>query len=230
MKTKSTSLALLIAAGLLSSTVHANAVTLQNDVTFSTTMSSYNIYLEFDGTKWTKYDNGSMPANVYSATGTGSSSRDPLGFTIVAVSGQNPYLYAGSGTSFKFLSGGGVNGYGASSTKAVSTVASGLHLVASLVPNNTSYAAIAYNLNATTKYFGWLEFSNNSDGSQIKINSAYLNPTANQAVTTGVTHNSGGAVAYGATTVPEPSTYGLIGIGALGVAFAARRRKLKKTA
>ncbi len=27
--------------------------------------------------------------------------------------------------------------------------------------------------------------------------------------------------------IPEPSTYGLIGIGALGVAFAARRRKLK---
>jgi hypothetical protein len=29
-------------------------------------------------------------------------------------------------------------------------------------------------------------------------------------------------------TVPEPSTYGLIGIGALGVAFAARRRKIKE--
>ena len=33
------------------------------------------------------------------------------------------------------------------------------------------------------------------------------------------------ALGYGA--IPEPSTYGLIGIGALGVAFAARRRKQK---
>jgi len=35
---------------------------------------------------------------------------------------------------------------------------------------------------------------------------------------------------FSVTAVPEPSTYGLIGIAALGVAFAARRRKLKKTA
>jgi len=219
-------LTLIVTAGLTSFAAHANAVTLQNDVTFSTTMSSYNIYLEFNGTNWIKYDQGSKPANVYSATGMGGSSLDPLGFTIVAVSGQNPYLYAGSGTSFKILLGGGVNGYGASSTQALATTTM-LHLNTSLVRNNTSYAAIAYNLNATTKYFGWLGFSNNSDGSQIKINSAYLNPTANQAVTTGVTHNTGGAVAYSAVGVPEPSTYGLIGVAALGVAFAARRRKLK---
>ena len=218
-------LKIIFAVGLTAFAANANAVTLQNDVTFSTTMSSYNIYLEFDGTKWTKYDNGSMPANVYSATGTGSSSRDPLGYTIAAVSGQNPYVYAGSSTSFKLLQGGGVNSYGASSTRATTTASNTSHLNASLVPNNTQYIGIAYNLNVTTKYFGWLSFSNNSDGSQIKIISAYLNPTANEAVTVGVTHNSGGAVAY--STVPEPSTYGLIGIGALAVAFATRRRKVK---
>ena len=226
MKTKNI-LKITFVAGLTAFAAHANAVTLQNDVTFSTTMSSYNIYLEFNGTNWIKYDQGSKPANVYSATGMSGSSLDPLGFTIVAVSGQNPYLYAGSNTSFKFLSGGGVNAYGASSTQALTTNAPSIHLTSSLIRNNTSYAAIAYNLNATTKYFGWLGFSNNSDGSQIKINSAYLNPTANQAVTTGVTHNTGGAVAYSAVAVPESSTYGIIGIGSLAVAFSARRRKVK---
>jgi hypothetical protein len=227
MKTKNI-LTLIVAAGLTSFATHAKAVVYQNDVTFSSSMSSYNIYLEFSNTGWVKYDNGSMPANVYSATGTGISSRDPLGYTIVAVSGQNPYLFAGTYTSgLKFLQGGGVNSYGASSTKAVIATSNGVHLNASLVPNNIQYMGIDYYVDSTTKYFGWISVKNNSDGSQIQLLSAYLNPTANQAVTVGVTHNSGGAVAYGATPVPEPSTYGLIGIGALGLAFAARRRKIK---
>jgi len=36
------------------------------------------------------------------------------------------------------------------------------------------------------------------------------------------------ALGYGTGVIPEPSTYGLIGLGALGVAFVARRRKQKK--
>jgi hypothetical protein len=39
--------------------------------------------------------------------------------------------------------------------------------------------------------------------------------------------NSYGIGFVSTSTVPEPSTYGLIGIAALGVAFAARRRKIK---
>ena len=35
------------------------------------------------------------------------------------------------------------------------------------------------------------------------------------------------SISVGGGAIPEPSTYGLIGIGALGVAFAARRRKQK---
>jgi len=35
------------------------------------------------------------------------------------------------------------------------------------------------------------------------------------------------ALGYGTGVIPEPSTYGLIGLGALGVAFVARRRKAK---
>ncbi len=220
-------LTLIVAAGLTSFATHAKAVVLQNDVTFSTSLSSYNIYLQFDGSQWTKYDNGNMPANVSAATGIISSSRDPSGITIAAYSGQNPYLYSGANTPLVLLRGNGVNYYGASSAQHI-VAGKATHAAGSAVPNSDWYQAIAYKLNDNTIYYGWLSYSINSDGSQIKVSAAYLNPTANQAVTVGVTHNSGGAVAYGATPIPEPSTYGLIGIGALGVAFAARRRKLKK--
>ena len=52
----------------------------------------------------------------------------------------------------------------------------------------------------------------------------YTNAAGFNSVTIS-TPDSQYALGYG--TIPEPSTYGLIGIGALGVAFAARRRKIK---
>jgi hypothetical protein len=36
-----------------------------------------------------------------------------------------------------------------------------------------------------------------------------------------------GSVTVAGGAIPEPSTYGLIGLGALGLAIATRRRKLK---
>jgi len=67
---------------------------------------------------------------------------------------------------------------------------------------------------ATVSYANWTDFKNNSGATNLD-NYSYNTSSLNYA---------------NAPAVPEPSTYGLIGVAALGVAFAARRRKLKKTA
>ena len=64
---------------------------------------------------------------------------------------------------------------------------------------------------ATVSYSNWTDFSTNSGATGL---SSY-------------SYNTGLIFYAGPSPVPEPSTYGLIGIGALGLAFAARRRKLK---
>ena len=70
-----------------------------------------------------------------------------------------------------------------------------------------THANLSY---ATVSYSKWTDFRNNSGAYPFSYN--YDTSLINYA---------------GPAPVPEPSTYGLIGIGALGVAFAARRRKVK---
>jgi uncharacterized protein YjbI with pentapeptide repeats len=62
---------------------------------------------------------------------------------------------------------------------------------------------------AKVSYTDWNDFVTNSGASN--LDSQYQNTIT----------------FAGPAPVPEPSTFGLIGIGALGVAFAARRRKAK---
>ena len=65
-------------------------------------------------------------------------------------------------------------------------------------------------------YFGYAAVTIPNLYGRMTINKVAFNDVQNQ-------HIFAEAIA-----IPEPSTYGLIGIAALGVAFAARRRKIKK--
>jgi len=78
-----------------------------------------------------------------------------------------------------------------------------------LTGTDLSYACLSH---ATVSYLNWTDFSTNSGATGLNL----------------YTYEKNLLIYAGpAPTVPEPSTYGLIGISALAVAFAARRRKLK---
>ncbi len=69
---------------------------------------------------------------------------------------------------------------------------------------------------ATVSYSNWDDLLNNS-GTLIGTMNGLRGYSYNKSLINYV----------GTGTIPEPSTYGLIGIGALGLAFAARRKKQK---
>jgi len=183
MKTKSLPLALLITAGLLSSTVTANAYIIYGDTVVKGTTYNLSPHANLTG--------ANLPfANLYNAD---------LSYANLSYANlSNAYLsdadLTGAYLTDAYLPHANLTG-------------------ANLSNANLSYANLYYaNLTgATVSYSNWTDFSTNSGASGLgsyNYNTSLINYAGNGAI-------------------PEPSTYGLIGIAALGVAFAARRKKLK---
>ena len=175
--TKSLPLALLITAGLLSSTAPASAyITYGNTVVNGTT---YNL---------------SPYANLFEANLTGA---NLTGADLNHIQLPSATLI---GTNLTGADLSDANLYYADLSDAILT---GAYLSwANLTNANLTGASVSYS--------NWTDFRDNSGAVGL---SSYLYDSS--------------LINYAHASVPEPSTYGLIGIGALGVAFAARRRKIK---
>ena len=203
MKTKTTSMALLIAAGLLLSTAPASAYTTYGNTVVNGTTYDLSPYADLSRANLTD-------ANLSNA--------DLSNAYLYSANLSNAYLYRANLTN--------ANLTGARLTYANlsnATLSYANLRLANLSNANLTYANLSYanlynadlsyaNLTgATVSYSNWTDFLTNSGASGL---GSYG-------------YNTSLITYANAPAVPEPSTYGLIGLGALGVAFAARRKKQK---
>ena len=225
MKTKITSIALLVLAGLFTSTSCTNAAIVELNVNDTSIYNSYhdfgdyrNIELAFRFTNsgfvtnldyWTAINIKSQYSNMSFDGETMINSQSEVwayggtGTAAVAVqAGQSIYHTTSGwaetvGYSYNLMD---MNGYNYENKSNYGLVVSA----------NAQYIGLYDN-----GYFGYASVTIPNEDGKMTINKVAFNDVYGQGIIAG-----GGAI-------PEPSTYGLIGIGALGVAFAARRRKSK---
>ncbi len=140
----------------------------------------------------------------------------------------NAYINYGptvvNGTTYNLSPGGYLNGANLSGVQLPNADLSwvgwyNVNLTGANLTGANLYFSNLSNVNltgATVSYSNWDDLLNNS-GTLIGTTNGLR----------GYSYNTSLINYAGPAPVPEPSTYGLIGIGALGLAFAARRRKSK---
>jgi len=216
---KKTILALAIAAGLTSFAGNAKADIVFQDLN-QTILAGQTINFGFNGSTITTGSGG------YSVSYSSASSVTYPGygtFNIPAsMSFKTPgfpeYLY--TGLQFR---GGGVNLTEGLSVNGLDTGwGSGASQTYQNAENQVIWLAIQNNGNINSGYNGWAELTYNDNGGEI---AAVAFATAGGDINIGDTGNGYFTPLSSPNVVPEPSTYALFGIGAIGMLMVLRRKK-----